>query len=185
MGTVNAGVSIDEASVVAKNFIQSKNNHLINSFYIDNKNLIHELIETKFKSNHSDYGGCEGNNDLGIAINYSTFSTNYADMFLSPSTLKPAFKTLFDNGHLPIGPQAPFGMPSSVRQIYNTNHNMQIIPSAKGFENGWQLSNCVGDHHNIQVNSLPIMDMIKPKKTDLIIPCHISSMNIKSPSFEK
>ena len=37
---VNAGVSIDEASVVAKNFIQSKNNHLINSFYIDEKNGI-------------------------------------------------------------------------------------------------------------------------------------------------
>ena len=138
-----------------------RNPPTISHYYIDNKNLIHELVETKFKSNHSDYGGCEGNNDLGIAINYSSFSTNYADMFLSPSTLKPAFKTLFDNGYLPIGPQAPFGMPSSVRQIYNKNHNMQIIPSAKSFENGWQLSNCIADHHNIQTNSLPIMEMVK------------------------
>ena len=40
LGIVNAGVSIDEASVVARNFIQSKNNHLINSFYIDEKNGI-------------------------------------------------------------------------------------------------------------------------------------------------
>ena len=40
LGIVNGEISIDEASAVAKNFIQSKNNHLINSFYIDNKNGI-------------------------------------------------------------------------------------------------------------------------------------------------
>ena len=40
LGIVNGEVSIEEASAVAKNFIQSKNNHLINSFYIDNKNGI-------------------------------------------------------------------------------------------------------------------------------------------------
>lgn len=40
LGIVYGEVSIDEASAVAKNFIQSKNNHLINSFYIDNKNGI-------------------------------------------------------------------------------------------------------------------------------------------------
>ena len=37
LGIVNGGVSIDEASVVAKNFIHSKNNHIINDFYIDEK----------------------------------------------------------------------------------------------------------------------------------------------------